>query len=166
MIDGKETVVEKALNDMFERLVPEFGKAETKAGEILRAYFKINYRFYNDGDCINIDYGKETCNAPARFLRKNTDSTIAKIIDSMWGTFYDEDEIKELEGAILLFLINHKELEETPNADDMYDYKNPFEDEWIPDEDDYYDPSWEDDDEDDDYEWEDPFACDNDEDDL
>lgn len=165
-MNGKETMIEKALNDMFERLVPPCGKAETKAGEILRAYFKINYRFYNDGDCIDIDYGKETCNAPARFLKKNTDSTISKIIDEMWGTQYDDDEMNELASAIHLYLINHKELEETPNTDDMYDCTNSYVDTWIPNEDDFYDPSWEEDDEDDDYEWEDPFACDNDEDDL
>lgn len=144
---------------MIKRLVPEWGNAETKAGEILRAYLKINYRFYNDGDYIDIGYGKLTCNAPARFLKKNTDSTISKIIDRMWGTYYNEDNLKELEGAILLFLINHKELEETPNTDDMYYYTNS-------EEEDFYDPSWEDDDEEDDYKWSDPFACENDEDDF
>ena len=55
---------------MEDRLMPVSGKAETVAGEIIRAVDRIWYRWYNDGDKINVGYGKETCNGTARFLEK------------------------------------------------------------------------------------------------
>ena len=55
---------------MEDRLMPASGKAETVAGEIIRAVDRIWYRWYNDGDKINVGYGKETCNGTARFLEK------------------------------------------------------------------------------------------------
>lgn len=62
------TTTEKALHEMFERLVPDCGSCETVAGEIVRALTKIVYRFYNAGDYIGV--GNETCNAAARYLCK------------------------------------------------------------------------------------------------
>ena len=53
---------------MEKRLMPPSGKAETVAGEIIRAVDRIWYRWYNDGDKINVGYGKETCNGSARYL--------------------------------------------------------------------------------------------------
>ena len=55
---------------MEERLMPASGKAETVAGEIIRAVDRIWYRWNNDGDKINVGYGKETCNGTARYLEK------------------------------------------------------------------------------------------------
>ena len=55
---------------MEKRLMPPSGKAETVAGEIIRAADRIHYRWWNDGDKINVGYGKETCNGTARYLEK------------------------------------------------------------------------------------------------
>ena len=41
---------EKILEDWFEEYVPSMGKADTVGGEIVRAFSRIEYRSYNDGD--------------------------------------------------------------------------------------------------------------------
>ena len=56
------------INQLFEELVPASGKAESLAGELVRAMARIGYRWYNDGDQVGIGYGRETCNPAARFL--------------------------------------------------------------------------------------------------
>jgi len=53
---------EQRINDLFHELVPSMGKADTVAGEIVRATCRIGYRNWNDGDHIGVGYGKETCN--------------------------------------------------------------------------------------------------------
>ena len=49
---------ENRINKLFKELVPETGKADSLAGELVRAMSRIAYRFYNDGDMVNIAYGK------------------------------------------------------------------------------------------------------------
>jgi hypothetical protein len=73
------------LNDLFDELVPSSGKAESLAGELVRATARIGYRFYNDGDQIGIGYGKETCNPAARFLIKKAPREIADLTAGLWG---------------------------------------------------------------------------------
>ena len=52
------TPTEASLDALFEELVPGEGKAETVAGEIVRAVEHIAYRYDNDGDRIGIGYGR------------------------------------------------------------------------------------------------------------
>lgn len=59
---------EERINKLFKELVPETGKADSLAGELVRAMSRIGYRFYNDGDQLGIGYGKETCNPAGRSL--------------------------------------------------------------------------------------------------
>mgnify|MGYP000720050087 CR=1 FL=1 len=39
---------EERINKLFKELVPETGKADSLAGELVRAMSRIGYRFYND----------------------------------------------------------------------------------------------------------------------
>lgn len=41
---------EDRINELFKELVPDTGKADSLAGELVRAMSRIGYRFYNDGD--------------------------------------------------------------------------------------------------------------------
>lgn len=61
----------KQIDALFEELVPSMGKADTEAGEIVRAYCRIAHRWFNDGDKLGIGYGNETCNAAGRYLMKH-----------------------------------------------------------------------------------------------
>ncbi len=65
MLDSK---LESKINDLTEQHVCSEGKCETLAGEILRAYNRIIYRYYNDGDVAGEGYGRVTVNPALRFL--------------------------------------------------------------------------------------------------
>lgn len=143
---------EEKLNELFEALVPVEGRAVTVAGEIVRAICRIAYRNYNDGDHIGVGYGKETCNAAARFLAKKCNDRVARCVGDAWGIYgeaaYDA-ALEALEQAVLAYLEQHPELATTYNEDDYWDYGDPYEDrEDYDDEDDpyacgYYDEEWE-----------------------
>lgn len=47
-------ILDKQLNKKFKEIVPFEGKTGTMGGELLRAISKIEYRYYNDGDKLNL----------------------------------------------------------------------------------------------------------------
>ena len=144
------TNIDEKLNELFRDLVPNVGKADTLAGEIIRAITRIGYRWYNDGDMINKGYGKETCNAAARFLMYNTNDTIRKYIADIADTqcfpsdIY-EDRLQELKIEVFNYIEKHPETR-GQETEDMFSYFDEEEDR---------DDSWDEEDED----W-----CDEDED--
>lgn len=104
--------VANEMERLYNELVPSMGKAETEAGEILRAFGRINYRFLNDGDMIGVDYGNETCNAAARYLVKHVGGNAAKEVNLIWGYDYTEAYKRFLdatEKAVYQYLLDHPE---------------------------------------------------------
>lgn len=148
MINSLNPETEKRINELFDELVPRDGKAESKAGEIVRAVCRIGYRFYNDGDMCNRDYGKETCNPAARFLvEESDDPAICDIVCDMGDerVYISEESYSELlqeltEAAIAL--IDRKPELRTQPTKDMWDYFDPETD---------CDDSWDDEDEEEEY---------------
>ena len=129
--------MKKELSALFDELVPSFGKAESKAGEIVRATNRIIYRWFNDGDKIGLDYGKETCNAPARFLMMEGGMIISDVVSRLWGLYDDEEYemyLDDLGDAVIEFLKEHPELR-NEHTEDMYNYREPEDLEWDDDED-------------------------------
>lgn len=122
---------EQKINALFSELVPVSGKADTVAGEIVRAVSRIAYRNYNDGDHIGVGYGKETCNPAARYLLKNGGDEVAVIVHGMWGmeadSLYDK-AVEMLEEAAVSYIEQHPELKATPNSEDMWSYRDERED--------------------------------------
>lgn len=116
---------------MFDELVPSAGKADTVAGEIIRAISRISYRRFNDGDRIGVGYGKETCNAAARYLAENCGTRVEEAVNAIWGegleSRYDEG-LTALEEAVVAFIEEHPELKTTENSKDMWDYRDDAED--------------------------------------
>ena len=104
---------------MEKSLMPPSGKAETVAGEIIRAADRIHYRWWNDGDKINVGYGKETCNGTARYLEKIRGSEFPV---EVWNGSLGEDAYTEftenLVAEMYAFIKAHPELETTPNTED------------------------------------------------
>ena len=134
--------IDDELEALFDELVPPMGKADTVAGEIVRALMRIMYRYYNDGDRIDIDYGRETCNPAARYLMANTNSTIKRYIeDKLWGNFfYKEKELNHLAELVIDYIEDHPNLRDKNNSEDMFDYADPIEDvDYDDEEDDYWD---------------------------
>jgi hypothetical protein len=141
------TNAEEKIIALFEELVPFKGKADTVAGEMVRAISRIGYRYNNDGDCIGIEYGNKTCNAAARYLQSIGDENINETIDLMWGNYREQEYLTYIQiliEEVAEFIEEHPELKTTPNEIDMNDFARP-EDE------DSWDDGWGDEDEED--EW-------------
>ena len=118
------------LNDLFDELVPCTGKADSLAGEMVRATARIGYRFYNDGDRIGIGYGKETCNPAARFLIQKAPKEIADLTAALHGMASEDgyEAVLEILAAKLADYIEaHPELREQP-TEDMWSFRDPQED--------------------------------------
>lgn len=125
------TALEIRLSGLFEELVPATGKADTVAGEIVRAINRIVYRNWNDGDHIGVGYGRETCNPAARYLAERCGGQVEKAVFDIWGEYFDDRYdagIEVLEQAVLDYLDENPELRTAANAEDMWDYRDERED--------------------------------------
>ena len=130
------TAAEQRINTLFEELVPGSGKADTVAGEIIRAVSRIAYRNSNDGDHVGVGYGKETCNPAARYLMVRAGRGVREAVLNMWGIYDDsayDAAVEALEVAVLSYLEDRPELKTTANSEDMWDYR--YEKEDVDDED-------------------------------
>ena len=125
------------------------GKADTVAGEIVRAISRIGYRNCNDGDHIGVGYGRETCNPAARYLMKKCDRAVTDVIVEIWGISNDyeyEEGLATLEYEVLRFLEAHPELRQQENKEDMRDYRDKDEDvDTYDDDEDDEDDEWDED---------------------
>ena len=129
------------INQLFEELVPASGKAESLAGELVRAMARIGYRWYNDGDQVGIGYGRETCNPAARFLIHKGNKEVSDLAASIWGIHSEEVYEKRIDllvGAVADYVESHPELRTLPTTD-MWDLYDPDEDmdDWDEEEEDW-----------------------------
>lgn len=129
------------LNKLFEELVPSSGAAETVAGEIVRAAMRICYRFYNDGDLIGVDYGNETCNYAARYLMAKLPKEDGNIVAEMWG-HYDEDKyenlLEKMTTAVVAYIESNPGLKTEKNTDDIQNYIEDEDTDYLDEEEDDY----------------------------
>lgn len=140
---------DKRLNTLFEELVPMSGKADSLAGELVRAAGRIGYRFFNDGDQLGIGYGKETCNPAGRFLLAKAPKEIGDLVAALWGMQSEdgyEAVLDILVGKVADYVEANPNLRSQP-TEDMWDFRDRYED---------VDDSWEEDEEED-YEEEDDW---------
>ena len=109
------------------------GNSTTLGGEILRAFNRIDYRYYNDGDMIGRGYGKETVNPAARFLVEkcvgwtevgNLEDMLNGESDINKSDDYYNEWLEDLKYSLEDYLRNHEEFFHTPNKDDMLDYSS------------------------------------------
>ena len=114
--------------------VPGEGKSNNLAGEMTRAMNRIIYRYYNDGDHINLGYGKETTNAAARFLIEFGNAEVRKTIEELFDDPYAFNSDDSYEDMITYAAQNLLEdLEENPklqeaSTQDMWDWYDADED--------------------------------------
>ena len=132
------------INKLFKELVPEMGKAESLAGELVRAMSRIAYRFYNDGDMVNIAYGKETCNPAARFLMAKGNAEIRSLTAGLWEIFSEDAYEKVMDvlcGAVADYIEQNPDLR-NQSTEDMWNFKDEEEDQddsWMEEEEDDWD---------------------------
>ena len=121
---------ENRINKLFEELVPTSGKADSLAGELVRATARIGYRFFNDGDMVNQGYGKETCNPAARFLIAKGNAEISSLTVALWEIFSEdayEKVLDTLEGAVADYIEQNPDLRTQPTKD-MLEFRDAEED--------------------------------------
>lgn len=144
---------EDRINKLFKELVPETGKADSLAGELVRAMSRIGYRFYNDGDQLGIGYGKETCNPAGRFLGAKGNDRIARLTTDAWAVFSEEAYEKildSLEGAVADYIEQNPDLRNQP-TEDMWSFRDEDEDQddsWEEEEDDWEEEEYDEEEED------------------
>ena len=132
---------EKRVDDLFDKLVPDSGKAESLAGELVRAMCRIGYRYNNDGDKVGIRYGKETCNPAARFLMAKGNKRVSSLATAIWGIYDEsayEDLLDILAGAVADYVEKNPDLCTTP-TEDMWDFRTDedVDDDWADEEEEY-----------------------------
>ena len=113
------------LGSWFEVLVPASGKAETVAGEAVRAMMRILYRDFNDGDVFYEGYGLETVAPSMCYLidKEFVDiDAVKEIIDRQLTESDYTAAIEEIANSLMDFLIEHIELLGTANEDDSRDW--------------------------------------------
>lgn len=110
---------------LFDKLVPSSGKADSVAGEMVRAMMRILYRDYNDGDVFYEGYGLETCGSSAEFLMGSdadlTDDFKAIVEDQLTDEAYTE-AITAISNKLVEFIINNPYLMAENNSIDSRNY--------------------------------------------
>nr|DAR14972.1 MAG TPA: hypothetical protein [Caudoviricetes sp.] len=110
---------------LFDKLVPNSGKADSVAGEMVRAMMRILYRDYNDGDVFYEGYGLETCGSSAEFLMGSdadlTDDFKAIVEDQLADEAYTE-AITAISNKLVEFIINNPYLIVEDNNIDSRNY--------------------------------------------
>ncbi len=114
-------------NKAFNYLVPSEGQSDTLAGELIRAYSKIKYRAYNDGDLFYMGYGLETCGGAAKFIDDNCEEAqelLGEIVTNSLDNSDYLEKIEELGDVIEHYIKTNTDLLITPNEEDMLAYRD------------------------------------------
>lgn len=96
----------KSLNKLYNlhnELVPEVGKSKNKAGEIVRAMSRLNYRYFNNDEIVGYRKGNDTCNSSLRYLIEEfSQLTEGKFISNDLQRLWESSFIprKEYEGIL------------------------------------------------------------------
>ena len=117
---------------LFDVLVPDSGKCESLAGELIRACNKIEYRWFNDGDRWFEDYGIETAGPAAKFIMDFEIENETPFWDFMMDWAEDgcqldgendesyDNKVEELKNSLSTYIESHPELL-AMETKDMYD---------------------------------------------
>ena len=144
-----QEVLDKYFDELYDKYVPARGKASTVGGEIVRAFCRINYRWFNDGDYAGYGYGLETAGPACTYLMQNEEfeEAVLKLLNIVDNDSAYEKALLRLGNAIANYLDANPAVFEEENDEDYQDY-----DEWYGDEDEaeerqhYYDEEEDDED--------------------
>lgn len=119
-IDSDMSITDQ-LQVYFDELVPAQGKADTVAGELVRAMMRVLYRDYNDGDLFYSGYGKETCGGSVVYLMdkvEDLERPFSEIVENQYEDQYYTTELEDAADLLLQYLNNHPELFMQKNEED------------------------------------------------
>lgn len=107
------------LRVLSDALVPDSGKADTVAGELVRAMNRILYRDYNDGDVFYMDYGLETCASSVMYIIweiPQLEEEFSSIAESRLIEGAYTQAIENIAGAVIDYIFDN--VEEVANPAD------------------------------------------------
>lgn len=116
---------EDPIETAFELLVPSSGKADTTAGELVRAMMRILYRDYNDGDMFYDGYGIETCGDAVAFLCNKLPELENDFENIAMRQLRDDaytKALKQISEKIIEYIIDNPDSVIEKNTEDMFDY--------------------------------------------
>jgi len=91
---------DKELEELTGQLMPISGKADTPEGELIRAFQKIGYRFYNDGDFPTVGYGAETSGPALAFFQDHAPTNELAMYANAIENASDNESSVEFEAAL------------------------------------------------------------------
>lgn len=120
---------------LFDTLVPPTGKADTVAGEVIRALNKVDYRDFNDGDVFYEEDGLDTCGGAMAFVADffldkfdasdDTDTVAGDIYDEIINMAEDRltdsayrEQLYDLEKQAVAWIKAHEDILVEPNDKD------------------------------------------------
>ena len=116
--------------NLWRRLVPVEGKASTVAGEVLRAVSRLYYRWYNDGDRIQVRLGEWVAVSAIKafkylyqFHEPGSGFSTKKLMEDIVFADTEEEYELALERAVDAIIEWAIKQPDTPNSDDFLDPK-------------------------------------------
>lgn len=116
--------------NLWRRLVPAEGKASTVAGEVLRAVSRLYYRWYNDGDRIQVRLGEWVAVSAIKafkylyqFHEPVSGFSTKDLMENIVFAATEEDYELALERALDTIIEWAAKQPNTPNEDDFLDKK-------------------------------------------
>lgn len=137
-IDGAE----ERLEALHSALVPSRGKADTVAGELVRAMMRILYRDYNDGDVFYEGYGIDTCSGSVAYLIATVDTPkiydgFSTIAESKYEDTQYTKSLEEICSALVDYILTNKSVWQQNTEDSRSEsweqvYERDYREDWEP----------------------------------
>ena len=129
--------IDDILDAVYDFLVPQSGKCDSVAGELVRAIMRVMYRDWNDGDVFYDGYGRETCLPSVAYIIEQFPDMYDDFDEIAQNTLTDGDytaKLEEIADEILsrLFYSDFDLFFYAPNSTDSRDTDTDKYDDWQP----------------------------------
>lgn len=110
-VQGQDLKSDDVLTKLHDILVPSSGKAESTAGELIRALMRLQYRWLNDGDYFFKGYGLKTAGPSAAYIADTAKGQASVLIQTTTENgheyLYDDDEYEQFLVNLQVDVINY-----------------------------------------------------------
>lgn len=129
--------IDDILDAVYDFLVPQSGKCDSVAGELVRAIMRVMYQDWNDGDVFYEGYGRETCLPSVAYIIEQFPDMYDDFDVIAQNTLTDGDytaKLEEIADEILsrIFYSDFDLFFYAPNSTDSRDTDTSKYDDWSP----------------------------------